>query len=193
MGDVNQSLYLQQHVPACDGPILEVGSKEYGNTATFRSFYRDAKYTGVDLSSGNGVDVVHDLSSGPGPFELGSFQLIICCSVMEHSPRPWKLAEVMTSLLAPGGTIYVSVPWVWRYHPYPDDYFRFSHKGVISMFPDLAFRELVYSTTVPGEFKPITDERSGADDQMATYAYTLKGKRKSLPYLMVNMLGTKAA
>jgi hypothetical protein len=192
MGDVNQSLYLQQHIPSCDGPILEVGSKEYGNTATFRSFYRDAAYTGVDLSTGNGVDVVHDLSSGPGPFELGSFKLIICCSVMEHSPHPWRLADVMTSLLAPGGTIYVSVPWVWRYHPYPDDYFRFSHKGVMAMFPDLAFTELVYSTTVPGEFKPITDERSGNDDRMATFAYTLKGKRKSLPYLMVNMLGKKA-
>src|SRR5207253_1014739 len=35
MGDVNQRLFLTRYLPEISGPILEVGSKDYGNTASF--------------------------------------------------------------------------------------------------------------------------------------------------------------
>ncbi len=193
MGDLNQSLYLQKFVPSTDGPVLEVGSKDYGNTASFRSVYTNSEYVGVDLEAGPGVDVIHDLAEGVGPLTPGKFKLIVCCSVMEHCPKPWALASTLHSLLAPGGVVYISVPWVWRYHPYPDDYFRFSHRGVMSVFPEMEWSNMLYSTNVIGEFKEITSEKNGPDNKMAVFRWTLKGKRKHLPYLNVNMLGRKAA
>ncbi len=36
MGDINQLAYLEHWVPKVDGPVLEVGSKDYGSTASFR-------------------------------------------------------------------------------------------------------------------------------------------------------------
>ena len=36
MGDVNQVLFVEKHAEQFQGPYLEVGSKDYGNTADLR-------------------------------------------------------------------------------------------------------------------------------------------------------------
>src|SRR5262245_50520717 len=115
MGDVNQRLFLTRALPATQGPVLEVGSRDYGNTASFRDVYAGSDYLGVDLSAGKNVDQVIDLAQGTGGLAEGHFGLIICCSVLEHVRRPWEMAANLTRLLRPGGAIYVAVPWVWRY------------------------------------------------------------------------------
>ena len=194
MGDINQKLYLQNRVPAVNGTILEVGSKDYGNTTTFRDVYAGQKYVGLDLFEGKGVDVIVNLEDGIGPLEEKSCALVICCSVLEHTPRPWVVAENLTRLVQPGGKLYISVPWVWRYHPYPDDYFRFSFKAIPSLFPAFTWESAVYSTNVPGEFIPLEGNKN-ADDGMAFYkplsTQTGAQKRKYLPYLNVNTIGTR--
>lgn len=105
MGDVNQLIYLQRHVPAVEGPVLEVGSKDYGSTSSFRGVYTTSEYVGVDMALGKGVDVVVDLVEGIGPLPAGHFELVIRCSVMEHVRRPWAFAENVARLVRPGGRI----------------------------------------------------------------------------------------
>lgn len=144
------------------------------------------------MEAGDGVDRVIDLVEGVGDLPEGHFALAVCCSVLEHVSRPWKMAENITRLMAPGGRLYISVPWVWRYHAYPDDYFRFSFRGVASLFPDFEWATPHYSTTVEGEFVEITEANKGADNAMAVVATTPAGaQRKYLPYLMVNMIGIR--
>jgi hypothetical protein len=102
------------------------------------------------------------------------------------------MAENITRLMARGGRLFISVPWVWRYHAYPDDYFRFSFRGVVSLFPEFEWATPHYSTTVEGEFVEITEGNMQADNQMAVTATTPAGaQRKYLPYLMVNMIGVR--
>jgi SAM-dependent methyltransferase len=192
MGDANQLALLQHWVPRVDGPVLEVGSREYGSTSSFRDFYAGAEYVGVDMSEGDGVDVVVDLVRSTGPLAEGHFALAICCSVLEHVEKPWLFAANLTRLVRPGGLLYMSVPWVWRYHPYPDDYFRFSHRGVMSLFGEFAWKHAFYSSTAPGEFLELGEEAKGLDEKLSFVADAGSGrKRKYLPYLMVNMLGRK--
>ena len=193
MGDANQRLFLTRYRPEITGPILEVGSKDYGNTASFRDVYFGNEYIGVDLSTGKNVDRVVDLSAGTGDLPHSHFALVVCCSVLEHVPRPWDMAENLTRLLRPGGAIYVAVPWVWRYHPYPDDYFRFSWRGIAELFPGITWSHRLCSTNVPDEFIEISKNGVGVDNQLAKYESTPTLQRKYLPYLQVHMLGTKAA
>ncbi len=194
MGDVNQLLFLRKKAPTCDGPVLEIGSRDYGNTSSFREFYRGYQYIGVDLTEGKGVDVVADLTAGIGDLPSNHFALGICCSVLEHVHKPWLMAENITRLMRPGGKLYISVPWVWRYHPYPDDYFRFSFRAVKSLFEHFHWDRAYYSTTAEGEFYTIDETQPGVDNAMAVVAsHDGKVKRKYLPYLMVNMIGTKEA
>jgi methyltransferase family protein len=180
VGDSSQLTFLKQRIPVVDGPVLEIGSRHVnGRTSSFRDFYKGT-YIGVDCEAGEGVDVVADLAKTQIACE--PIALAICCSVLEHVERPWIMAENITKLLRPGGKLYISVPWVWRYHAYPDDYWRFSWRGVQMLFPDLKWEEPLFSTTRAGELFPAVPN---ADDQRAM---VVEG-RKYLPYLMVNMIG----
>ncbi len=191
MGDVNQRLFLEKLLPRVDGPVIEVGAKDYGSTVSFRDLYR-GEYLGIDLEPGKGVDRVVDLGAGLGGLAENHFALAICCSVLEHTPRPWVMAENLGRLIRPAGLLYLSVPWVWRYHSYPDDYFRFSPRAVQSLFPGFAWRHATYSSNVPGEHieLDLADIRE-VDNRLALHSPTPNGDRKYLPYLMVNMLGEK--
>ncbi len=193
MGDLNQLLYLRPRVRSVDGAVLEVGSKDYGNTVPFRSELEySGPYVGIDMEAGKGVDRVGDLTEGLCGLEPASFALILCCSVLEHVRRPWIMAENLTRLLAPGGTLFIAVPWVWRYHGYPEDYFRYSHRGIMELFPALEWHEIHFSTYVQGVFHPIHDDAQQICDRLAVLREMPGGAvEKYLPYLQVLMLGTK--
>ena len=66
MGDINQLIYLKTLIPSVDGPVLEIGSKDYGSTSSFRDTYRGVEYVGLDMEPGPGVDIVADLTTGTG-------------------------------------------------------------------------------------------------------------------------------
>jgi len=191
VGDVNQRLFLTRAVPRAGGPVLEVGSRDYGNTTSFRDVFAGDEYIGIDLSAGKDVDRVLDLATGVGDLAQEHFALAICCSVLEHVRRPWDMAENLTRTLRPGGMLYIAVPWVWRYHAYPDDFFRFSWRGVAELFPRITWTRRALSTNVADEFVEISGDGAGSDDQFAKYVNTSAGQRKYLPYLQVHMLGVK--
>ncbi len=145
MGDVNQYQFILKQRDKLRGPFLEVGSRDYGSTQDLRSLFPGETYVGVDLSEGAGVDVVLDLAQ---PFdeidrvlEGRRFNTIFSLSVMEHCENPFLMAENMTQLLEPGGKIVLSVPFAWKFHGYPSDYWRFTREGVKKLFPKLDWDE----------------------------------------------------
>ena len=201
MGHPTQRLLLRKLVPAAPGPVIEIGSKDHapagtgsGETSSFRDVYPGVPYVGVDLEEGPGVDRVADLSGGTGGLPENHFALGICCSVLEHTPRPWVMAANITRLIAPGGMLYVSVPWVWSYHCYPDDYFRFSASGVRELFDGVDWRGAWYSTSVIGELIPIDLADQNREYRLREVVTAGSGVQRSyLPYLAVNMIGTRRA
>ena len=132
-------LFQAKFVKPNDGRTLVVGSKIYGDKVDRRRLFKNA--VGVDMEDGQGVDRVLDLED-PLPNDIGTFAHIECMSVLEHSRRPWLLAANLERLLDADGTIFVSVPWVWRFHPYDHDYYRFSRQGIEAIFPGIEWEEL---------------------------------------------------
>ena len=123
------------------GRTLVVGSYVTSGKIDRRTLYADA--LGVDMRAGPGVDLVANLEE---PQEIGRFDHVECLSVLEHSPRPWLLAKNLERMMNPGATIYIAVPFNWRVHNHPDDYFRMSAAGVRSLFPAVEWRRLMYAT-----------------------------------------------
>ena len=165
MGDVNQMTLICTHSVEFEGPFLEVGSKDYGSTGNMRSMFAGrGEYIGADMSAGDGVDVVVDFTDDAETIDdvLGGerFGTIFCLSVLEHCEQPFRMAENLTRLLKPGGRLCVSVPFAWRYHGYPHDYWRFTHEGVRKLFPKLEFDvdSGVASTSRDGEFTALDEE-----------------------------------
>jgi hypothetical protein len=124
------------------GRTLIVGSKVYRGKPDRRLLYPDA--IGIDMEEGDGVDLVMDLEQKQPLWTL--FDHVECMSVLEHSRRPWMLAETIETLMAPGATIFISVPWIWRYHAYPKDYFRFSPDGIEALFPNIEWEYMMIAS-----------------------------------------------
>jgi hypothetical protein len=143
MGDLNQNAFIEEHMSLFDGPILEIGSRDYGTTPNLRPLFPDAAYLGVDMQAGPGVDQQIDLSADFAEVDLAlegkRFKTIFCLSVLEHCQQPFKMCENISKLLEPGGAVYVSAPFSWEFHGYPSDYWRFTPEGLKVLFPDLEF------------------------------------------------------
>lgn len=220
MGDVNQLNWISRHRNLIAGPVIEIGSRHYAaqTSVHYRDLCRGLDYVGVDLSEGENVDVALDFTSDYTVIEekLGGrgFRTIICCSVLEHVDNVFKMAQNMSQLMAPGGVLFLSVPFAWRFHGYPSDYWRFTPKGVKYLFPDFAFEEThsTISSNVPDdagtlsddpnafamrEFSQLVENRPGVMDRLGLTG--LFGRKKKAeakyPYVLlptvINMIGIK--
>jgi hypothetical protein len=136
MGDVNQIEWVRRHIDRARPPFLEIGSKNYGAVSMdYRTLFAGrGQFLGTDMEAGDGVDVVADLTADfdklPQPLRTTKFRTILCMSVMEHVRDIYKFATNFRRLLADDGIAFVSVPWVWRFHGYPSDYWRFSPEAL---------------------------------------------------------------
>ena len=136
------SLFEKACVKPVKGRTLIVGSKLYPSKMDDRrKRYEEA--VGVDMAEGDGVDLVLNLEE-PLPDDVGKFWHIDCLSVLEHSRRPWLLAANLERLMEDGGSIYVAVPFIWRVHGYPDDYWRFTASGIRELFPNVKWKYGAY-------------------------------------------------
>jgi len=130
---------------------------------------RKAKYLpllppSLDISSVNiDPEILPTHIVKPGqllPFEDNSFDTVICFNTLEHIyDAPAVIAELYR-VVKSGGLVHVTVPFMFRIHGHPDDYFRatpswwretFSRTG----FAALEFHPLVWgrastASVVPG-------------------------------------------
>jgi hypothetical protein len=166
MGFKNHELFIQQNRPLFKGPFLEIGSKDYGSTVNLRNLFPGEAYLGADMSPGKGVDQIIDFTRSfaqiDAVLEGRRFNTIFCLSVLEHCEQPFLMAEHITRLLESAGCLYVSVPYAWKFHGYPSDYWRFTPAGVKKLFPGLEFDETTarLATDVVGDFRIIDQDLS---------------------------------
>lgn len=136
------SQFEREFVKPKSGRTLIVGSKVWPGRVDRRPRFKDA--IGVDLEPGLGVDVVVDMEQDQPDLEV--FDHIECLSVMEHTPRPWLMAANLERLLVPGGTIFVAVPFAWRLHGYPQDFWRMTPDGLRSIFPGITWDAVKFAS-----------------------------------------------
>lgn len=140
-------LFERKYVRPRAGRTLIVGSRVYNDKPDRRALYVNA--VGVDMLEGPGVDYVLDLEVSPPP---GEFDHVECMSVLEHSQRPWRLADSIERCMLPGATLFVSVPFCWPVHAYPDDYWRVTPAALPILFPSIEWieRRMVNQRIVDG-------------------------------------------
>ena len=117
--------------------ILEIGSKnENGSVRPLVNLLKPKKYVGIDISSGEGVDVVCACENLTKKFGENAFDFVFCTCVLEHI-CDWKLAvSNMKRVCKPNGYILLIVPSQWPYHEYPGDFWRYQKKDIKRIFSD---------------------------------------------------------
>jgi SAM-dependent methyltransferase len=81
--------------------------------------YRSTEYPQFDL-----------VKAGDDFDGWGQADLVLCEQVLEHVCDPIKAMRNLTRLARPGGTVIVSTPFLVRIHAAPDDYWRFTPRGL---------------------------------------------------------------
>lgn len=134
------------------GPVLQIGSRTQildTKAVTWRQRFADRSFVGADLEAGDNVDAVFDVCAPFGQIDeaLGGrrFGLILLPHLLEHVRQPHVAAANVQQLLAPGGHVFVQVPWVQCFHPFPDDYWRLSLSALELIFDRLATVDAFYS------------------------------------------------
>lgn len=117
------------------GKMLEIGGS---NTLNSSNKFKEFEYLNLDIEPNKELPtLVGDITTRIDlPDEY--FDVIVSHQTFEHIKEPWKAAEEMVRLLKPGGFLYVSTVWSWRYHPVPVDYWRFSPDCLEFLFKDLS-------------------------------------------------------
>jgi SAM-dependent methyltransferase len=115
---------LLDQLPA-DALGLDLGS---------RSRIRERAIT-LDIAALPGVDVMGDAHQLP--FDANTFDYIWCNAVLEHVPYPMRVATEIGRTLKPGGLAFIQVPFLENVHDWPNDYYRFTLRGLRVVFSDL--------------------------------------------------------
>lgn len=112
-------------------PILEIGSyqvEEQGSLVNLRDFFPGKSYIGVDFRPGPGVDCVADVEHLPQ--ESRSVGTVIALNTFEHVRRFWVGFEEIHRVLRPDGVFFVSCPFYFHQHAFPNDYWRFTPEAL---------------------------------------------------------------
>lgn len=82
--------------------------------------YPKPGFLNVDWVQVPGVDLVHDLSRLPYPFESGSFEHIEADHLIEHLPDVFDVMRELHRILKPEGTLIIRVPHFSRGFSHPE-------------------------------------------------------------------------
>jgi SAM-dependent methyltransferase len=140
---VDTRKFLASYVETCSGaekPVfLDVGGNE-GECAKLAEGFR---YWLVDLTPQNTTAerVIKADICQPLPIDHGTVDVIFSNQVWEHLERPWLACQELGKLLKPGGLFITATLFAYRYHPFPEDYFRYTHRGLASIHEGFAGTE----------------------------------------------------
>ena len=117
------------------GETLDLGA---GN-AKYRHLIKPhtSKYTTFDMIAGPNIDVVGDILNLSFPDK--SFDTVISTQVLEHVEKPWVMIREIGRVIRPRGICILSAPFIVPYHADPNDFFRYTKNGLISMFKNEGF------------------------------------------------------
>ncbi len=87
------------------------------------------EYIGADLPGNPDAELTTG-AQGQIPSEDDSFDCVLSSEVMEHTEDPRFYLKEAHRVLKPGGSLILSVPAIWVYHPDPIDYWRWTIAGL---------------------------------------------------------------
>lgn len=92
--------------------------------------------TSLDIDPGRSPDILCDITCPH--LSKSSFDVIVMAEVLEHVSNPQAAINGLDYLLKPGGTIILTVPFIFPIHDRPYDYYRYTRYGLEYLFRDMA-------------------------------------------------------
>lgn len=124
---------ILEHAKTCKGSLLDVGC---GNKP-YRELFTVDEYIGIDIENpahdhaNEPIDRIYDGRNIP--FPDNRFDTVFSSEVFEHVFHPEELMREMHRVLKSGGTLLMTLPFVYMEHEKPYDFARYTSYGIRSL------------------------------------------------------------
>lgn len=146
--------YLSEHV---SGRLVDLGCGKAPLYGAYRPYVTECicvDWPG-SIHENQHMDQTCDLNIAL-PFESKHFNTIILSDVLEHIFYPMQLWNEMFRILQPGGKLIMNVPFLYKLHETPHDYFRYT-KFALKEFASTSGFETVQIDEIGGLPEVFTD------------------------------------
>lgn len=120
------------------GTVLDVGAK----SAPYRHLIPHERYLTLDIDASREPDIradIHELEWDGEPFDA-----VLALEVLEHLRDPATAVERMRRVLRERGVCLLSTRFLYRYHPDPEDHYRFTRDSLEYLFRDWSRVEVAH-------------------------------------------------
>lgn len=111
--------------------ILDVGAGH----GDFADIFEGRRYYSLDIVPYPEVDLVADLGE-VNPFKNGAFDVVVMMNVLEHVYESRSLIKSIARIIAPGGSVVITVPFLLKVHQAPFDFARYTPYFIEKMAMD---------------------------------------------------------
>ncbi|MFK8059423.1 MAG: class I SAM-dependent methyltransferase [Polaribacter sp.] len=133
--------------------ILVIGSGD--KVEYYNEVFKNSLVINSDVHLQFKPDIVFDAHEIP--FKEESFDLVVASQVLEHTFKPWEVANEIQRVTKIDGEILIEIPFNFQYHSPPYDFFRFTFTGLRSLFQK---SELIYYEAPEGKAATIANANS---------------------------------
>jgi SAM-dependent methyltransferase len=131
---------LKESLPIFSGTFLDVGCgfKPYRPLILSPATNVD-KYIGLDLQENlyGTPDLTWD--GRTIPLDDHTVDSAMATELLEHCPDPQAVLAEIFRVLKPGGSCFLTVPFLWPLHEVPHDYFRYTPHGLETLLRKVGF------------------------------------------------------
>lgn len=134
--------------PGFSGRMLDIGC----GSQPYRAVFGAVDYIGLEVlqASAHGSAKLADayFDGLNLPLRDGSVQHVLCTQVLEHVFEPAAFLEEAWRVMAPGGSMLLTVPFVWDEHEQPYDFARYSSFGLHHLARTHGFKVVLAKRTL---------------------------------------------
>lgn len=168
------------HHEAHNKDILEVGSFNVNGSlrAPIIDLCNPAKYIGIDMIPGPGVDIVSKAEDLLKLFNHNSFDIVISTELLEHVINWRTVISNIKNICRPNGIILITTrSYPFPYHGYPCDYWRYELNDMKNIFSDCIIEKLETDPLCPGVFLKARKPKSFIEQDLSYFDLysTIKG------------------
>lgn len=141
-----------------DGNVIDIGAKT-SNASYYKHLNKKntCKFTFTDLHQDIDKSVIK--LDATKDFELSSniFDNVLCFNLLEHLPQHDTFLNESYRILKVGGKMIIAVPFLYPFHPDPNDYLRFTDEYLINKCEQIGFKYKETIFNASGPFSTFSD------------------------------------
>lgn len=162
--------------------VIEIGAMDVNGSLRYvAESLGPARYVGVDIVEGKGVDEVCSVYDLAERFGRESFDLAISSEMIEHV-QDWRGAiNQIKSIIRPGGAVMLTTrSFPFPYHDYPYDYWRFEIEDMRVIFSDMEIEALEPDESAPGVLVKARKPSDFSENDLSDHAlYSMVARRRT--------------